>query len=130
MAVADIAADHPAQPRVVVLADDLIWSSRLVAAVDGAGARPAAVRSASAFSAAVAAAPAAVIIDLGGRAYDGIAEVQRAAGAGLVVLAVTQHDDLEQRRRALAAGARRVFSYNKLYRDGRSVVVALLADNL
>jgi DNA-binding response OmpR family regulator len=119
-----------APATVVILADDLIWSSRLVAAVRGAGGRPAAVTSAGAFTRAVETAQAPVVVDLGGRGYDGIAQVRRAARAGLPVLAVAQHDDVELRRRALAAGARRVFSYNKLYRDGPRVVAALLAGKL
>ena len=58
------------------------------------------------------------VIDLGGRAYDGIAAVQAAASAGATVLAVGQHDDVELRKAALAAGAARVLSYNKMFSDG------------
>jgi len=33
-------------------------------------------------------------------------------------LAVGQHDDVELRKRALAAGAERVYAYRKLFEDG------------
>ena len=97
---------------VAVLADDLIWASRLRAAIVNAGVEPAVVRRAADIGDAFA------VIDLSGRGYDGIAAVQTAASAGATVLAVAQHDDVEMRKAALAAGARRVLSYNKLFSDG------------
>jgi DNA-binding NarL/FixJ family response regulator len=117
-------------PRVAVLADDLIWASRLVAAVEKSGAHAAGARSADDLRAILAAAPeeavVGVVIDLNGRRYDGVAQVQTAAAAGRRVIAVGQHEDLELRRRALAAGAERVYSYNKLFRDGPQVIGRLL----
>jgi len=107
---------------VAVLADDLIWASRLRGAVERAGARPLAIRDASGAGTGLA------VIDLGGRAYDGVAAVATAAGAGATVLAVAQHDDLELRRAALAAGATRVYSYNKMHADGPTVIAAWLED--
>lgn len=117
---------------VLIVADDLIWSSRLRAAADRAGTSSVVVRSASQLATALAEAHAdtPVIVDLNGRAYDGVDTVHAAAVAGHRVLAVGQHEDLELRRRALAAGARRVFSYNKLFSDGPNVVAALLDDRL
>jgi DNA-binding NarL/FixJ family response regulator len=100
---------------VRVVADDLIWASRLTAAIERAGATP--VRDGG----------EAVIVDLTGRAYDGIAAVAAAAQTGRTVIAVAQHDDADTRRRALAAGARRVFSYKKMFSDGSQVVADLLA---
>ncbi len=118
--------------RVAVLADDLIWASRLVAAVERAGAKP--IRSSSVAQLermlADTERPAAVVVDLNGRAYDGVAAVRAAAAANGNVLAVGQHEDLPLRRRALEAGARRVYSYNKLFRDGAQVVAALLDERL
>ncbi len=117
---------------VLIVADDLIWSSRLSAAVDRAGTTSVPIRSENGLTTALAGAPAdaPVIVDLNGRAYDGVDAVRAAVTAGRRVLAVGQHEDLELRRRALAAGARRVFSYNKLFTDGPNVVAALLADQL
>ena len=104
--------------NVRVVADDLIWASRIVAAVERAGAVP--VRDASQD------APAA-IVDLNGRAYDGVAAVAAAAAGGATVIAVAQHEDGEIRRRALTAGARRVFSYQKMFSAGPQVVADLVA---
>jgi DNA-binding NarL/FixJ family response regulator len=71
-----------------------------------------------------------VIVDLNGRTYDGVDAIRAASTAGATVLAVGQHEDLALRRRALAAGARRVFSYNKLFSDGPRVIGALLRGEL
>ena len=103
--------------RVLVLADDLIWSTRLIAQVQAAGGDAAPVRTLGALSQALPAADA-VIVDLTARAYDGIVAVRKAAEAGRRVLAVGQHDDAELRRRALAAGADKVYPYRKLFEDG------------
>jgi DNA-binding NarL/FixJ family response regulator len=120
------------QARVAVLADDLIWASRLVAAVSNSGASP--LRSGSAEELArvldAGEKPVAVVIDLTGRTYDGVEAVRLAAASGSPVLAVGQHEDEALRRRALAAGARRVFSYNKLFRDGPRVISALVGGRL
>ncbi|HVL53652.1 MAG TPA: hypothetical protein VM344_05275 [Vitreimonas sp.] len=67
------------------------------------------------------------VIDLTARAYDGVAEVERAAQRGVRVLAVGQHDDLELRKRALAAGAERVYAYRKLFEDGPGTLGAWLS---
>lgn len=100
---------------VRVIADDLIWASRLSAAVERAGAH--AVRTGG----------DAVIVDLGGRGYDGVDLVAQASAEGLPTIAVAQHDDAALRKRALTAGARRVFSYNKMFSDGAQVVADLVA---
>ena len=103
--------------NVRVVADDLIWRSRLVAAVERAGASAVAGGETA----------DAVIVDLNGRGYDAIAAVEEAAAGGATVIAVAQHEDSETRRRALTAGARRVFSYQKMFSDGPQVVADLLA---
>ena len=118
------ATSSAAGVAVAVLADDLIWSSRLVAAVAKAGARPVPVKQAAGLAARYA------VIDLGGRAYDGIAAVEAAASAGATVLAVSQHDDVELRKAALAAGAARVLSYNKMFSDGPAVIARLIEGTL
>jgi len=112
--------------RVLVLADDLIWSTRLIAQVQEAGADAAPVRTLAALRQALPAADA-VIVDLTARAYDGVIAVRTAADAGRRVLAVGQHDDVELRRRALAAGAERVHPYRKLFDDGPAALTAWLA---
>jgi hypothetical protein len=120
-------------PTVLVVADDLIWASRLVAAADRAGARPRRTGSLAQLedwlsAAADAAARPAVVVDLAGRSYDPIAAIHAAAGSGCTVLAVGEHGDLELRGRALAAGARRVVAYGRMFADGPAIVGALAAE--
>jgi hypothetical protein len=66
------------------------------------------------------------IVDLAGRRFDGVTAIARLHAARLPVIAVAQHDDQLTRRRALAAGASRVFSYNKFFSDGPRLVQAWL----
>jgi hypothetical protein len=115
-----------AAPRAVVLADDLIWATRLLAHLRAAGSEPLHVRSAEAFGPALEGASVAVV-DLTARAYDGVAAISAAQSAGVRVLAVGQHDDSELRKRALAAGAERVYAYRKLFEDGPATLAAWLS---
>ena len=112
--------------RVLILADDLIWSTRLIAHVRAAGADATPVRTLAALDQALPGADA-VIVDLTARAYDGVDAVRRASQAGRRVLAVGQHDDAELRRRALDAGAERVHPYRKLFEDGPATLARWLA---
>ena len=59
-----------------------------------------------------------VVVDLTARAYDGTAAITLAHAVGRPVLAVGQHDDVELRRAAIAAGADRVHPYRRLFEDG------------
>jgi hypothetical protein len=68
-----------------------------------------------------------VIVDLTARTYDGIAAIALAHAAGRLVLAVGQHDDIDLRRRAIAAGADRVHPYRRLFEDGPKQLAAWLA---
>lgn len=117
-------ASSTTHTRVAVLADDLIWSSRLSAAATHAGAQPIVVKDAASIDAPFA------VIDLGGRAYDGVGAVRIAARAGATVLAVAQHEDVQLRKSALAAGAIRCLSYNKLFSDGPQVIARLIEGTL
>lgn len=110
-------------PRVLVLANDLIWASRLAAQLRAAGAEPEIVRGASEMAARLAAGGlAGAVVDLTARAYDGVAAVGEVAVSGLPVLAVGQHDDAELRRRAVAAGASRVLSYRAMFERGPAIL--------
>lgn len=116
--------------RVLVLADDLIWAERLAGAVRAAGARPIRTGSEARLEEVLGASatPAeAALVDLAARTFDGIALTGRLAEAGIPVLAIGQHDDVGLRKRALAAGARRVLAYRKLAEDGPAVVSAFLS---
>ncbi len=125
---------------VIILAQDLIWAERLVRAATEAGARPTRVGSEQALADALGAAgptpaglasatpgPAFVIVDLTAHAYDPFAAIALADAAGAHVLAVGQHDDVPQRKQALAAGAERVLAYRKLFEDGPATIAAWLA---
>jgi DNA-binding response OmpR family regulator len=112
--------------RVAVLADDLIWATRLAGHLRAAGAEPITARDLATFVAALDGVSLA-IVDLTARAYDGVEGVQRATDSGARVMAVGQHDDVELRKRALAAGAERVFAYRKLFEDGPRTLAAWLA---
>jgi DNA-binding response OmpR family regulator len=104
------------RPRVLVVADDIIWSTRLAGHLRTAGAEPLVIRSAAARDHGPDVVGA--VVDLTARAYDGVAVVKANRAAGRAVLAVGQHDDHDLRRRALAAGADRVLAYRKLLEDG------------
>lgn len=104
-------------PRVAVLADDLIWSTRLVDGVRRAGGEPSAARSATALDLALDGA-AGCIVDLTARAYDGLAALRAAGRGGVPAVAVGQHDDAELRRAAREAGATHVYTYRALFEHG------------
>jgi DNA-binding response OmpR family regulator len=114
-------------PRVAILAQDLIWQDRLSRAVQAAGGEAVAARSLPELERALDASSFA-IVDLTARTYDGLAAIARARQAGARVLGVGQHDDVELRKQALAAGAWRVLAYRKLFEDGPAVVTAFLGD--
>ncbi|MGZ3588561.1 MAG: hypothetical protein ACXVAE_05790 [Candidatus Limnocylindrales bacterium] len=109
--------------RVAIVADDLIWASRLAAAVERAGAQ--AVRPGR--SGELSGPFGGAIVDLGARSFDGLTAVGSWRSAGVPVIAVAQHDDVALRKQALASGAARVYSYNKLFADGPAVIAAWLA---
>lgn len=105
------------RPRVAVVADDLIWGSRLLEVVRRAGGDPVAVRSAAAVEAGIAGAAGAVV-DTTARSYDPLAVIRAATAAGIPVIAVAPHVAIEMRRAARAAGASRVHPYQVLFERG------------
>jgi CheY-like chemotaxis protein len=109
--------------RIVILADDLIWSTRLADGVRRAGAEPVPVRAAAALAGSLEAADGC-LVDLTARAYDGLAAVRAARDADVPVLAVGQHDDAPLRRAAREAGAARVYAYRALFEQGDRVLGA------
>jgi hypothetical protein len=69
-----------------------------------------------------------VLIDLTARAYDGIEATEVARAAGKRVFAVGQHEDVELRRRARAAGA--VFvPYRRLTDEGGTLVGSWMSES-
>ena len=125
----DAAPAGPSAPvaaatSVAILADDLIWATRLADAVVAAGGAPRRVRRLEDLAALLAPVesvpgpPSLVIVDLTARAYDGVAAIRVASGTGARIVAVGQHDDAPLRKAALEAGAERVFTYRALFEDG------------
>jgi len=113
---------------VAILADDLIWASRLADAVTAVGGAPARVRKLGDLEALLAGGSVRfVIVDLTALAYDGIEAIRTAVAASARVVAVGQHDDVATRKAALEAGAGRVFAYRKLFEDGPRTLGAWLA---
>lgn len=112
-----------ARHRVVIVADDLIWATRLASVVERAAGEPVTVRSAADIEGAAA---DAAIVDLTATGYPPVEAIRMAVAAGLPVIAVGPHEDLPLRREALAAGAERVFAYRKLFEDGPRVIGAWL----
>ena len=115
---------------VVVLADDLIWATRLSDAITAAGAHPRRIRRLVDLEALLGPGgegSVLAIVDLTARAYDGVEAIRVARGAGARVAAVGQHDDAELRRAALAAGAERVYTYRALFENGPRTLAAWLA---
>ena len=112
--------------RVAVLAQDLIWQDRLARAVESAGATPSRAGTVSELDGALADADRA-IVDMTARGYDPLAAIGHARAAGARVIAVGQHDDHDTRKRALAAGAERVYAYRKLFEDGPATLATWLA---
>jgi DNA-binding response OmpR family regulator len=108
---------------IAVIADDLIWATRLSVAVERAGAEP--VRLGGAGALPVQPCQGA-IVDLALRSADGLAVIARWHAAGLPVLAVANHDDAPLRKAARAAGADKVLAYRKLFEDGPAVIAAWL----
>jgi DNA-binding NarL/FixJ family response regulator len=115
---------------VVVLADDLIWATRLADAIAAAGARARPARRLSDLERLLGpdgGRDGLAIIDLTARAYDGVEAIRIATASGARVVAVGQHDDVPLRKAALAAGAERVFTYRALFEDGPRTLATWLA---
>lgn len=106
-----------------MVADDLIWSTRLVGLVRGAGGEAHVSRDGRD----AAGGASAAIVDLALRAGDPLVAVRTLAEHGVPVLCVGQHDDPAARKAALAAGAAKVLAYRKLADDGPATVAGWLA---
>ena len=122
--------DAPTTIRsVAILADDLIWSTRLANAIRAAGGLPKTVRGLEGLQALLEDAPRGtpVVIDLTARAYDGVEAILLADEMSAKVIAVGQHDDAALRQAALKAGAERVFTYRALFEDGQRLLERWLA---
>jgi hypothetical protein len=112
-----VTTDHDPAPRIAILADDLIWATRLADGVRRAGGVPVPVRSVAGLAQSLDG-TSGCIVDLTARAYDGVTALGAATVAGVPAIAVGQHDDAVLRRDARAAGAVHVFAYRALFEHG------------
>lgn len=120
------AGPDSARPRIAILADDLIWATRLADGIRRAGGEPVPVRTAAGLDRALASVRGCVV-DLTARAYDGLACLGLATASGVPAIAVGQHDDVETWRAARVAGAARVYAYRALFEHGDRELGAWIA---
>ena len=117
-------------PRLLVLADDLIWSTRLEGQGRTLGAAVQRFTTPAPLLAILATHPATptdlVTIDATARAYDAEAAVRAVSATGARVLALVQHDDPEGRASLIAAGAVRAMPYRALFERGHAILAGLL----
>jgi len=117
-------------PRLLVLADDLIWATRLEGQGRTLGADVRRFADPTALTGALAAEPPRpgdlVAIDATARGYDPVAAVRSVAGAGARILALVQHDDPAARAALLGAGAVRALSYRALFERGHAILAEML----
>jgi CheY-like chemotaxis protein len=106
-----------------------MWSTRIAEAIRRSGAHVVSMTSDAELAVALEAQSAGdqptisgAIVDMSSRRIDAVAAIGQVSQARLPVIAVAQHDDQLTRRRALQAGASRVFSYNKFFHDGTQLV--------
>ena len=106
-----------------------MWATRITEAVRRAGGKPVQLGSTEELEVALQATALedeqtihGAIVDLAARRFDGVAAIERVTAARLPVVAVAEHDDQLTRKRALKAGATRVFSYRKFFEDGTRLV--------
>ena len=117
-------------PRLLVLANDLIWATRLEGQGRTLGADVQRFTTTEPLIAALAAHPATptdlVAIDATARAYNAEAAVRAVAATGARVLALVQHEDPEGRASLIAAGAARAMPYRALFERGHGILAGLL----
>jgi len=117
-------------PRLLVLADDLIWATRLEGQGRTLGADVQRFTTPAPLLAVLATHPATptdlVAIDATARVYDAEVTVREVAATGARVLALVQHDDPEGRASLIAAGAVRAMPYRALFERGHAILAGLL----
>jgi hypothetical protein len=117
-------------PRLFVLADDLIWATRIEGQGRTLGAFVERHSTLDGLTAALAGSTAAphdlVAIDATSRSYAPADAVARATAAGWRVLALVQHDDPTTRTALIAAGAARAMPYRALFERGHAILAEML----
>ena len=116
-------------PHLYILADDLIWATRLAGQGRTLGAQATTLKGVVELRDLIAHGAIGtrdlIAIDTTTRAEDPIVLVREAAVAGRV-LALVQHDDPALRAAALEAGALRATPYRALFERGHAILAELL----
>ena len=116
-------------PHLYILADDLIWATRLAGQGRTLGAQATTLKGVVELRDLIAHGAIGtrdlIAIDTTTRAEDPIVLVREAAAAGRV-LALVQHDDPALRAAALEAGALRAMPYRALFERGHAILAELL----
>jgi len=99
---------------ITVAVSELIFQSRIRAAAEALGLSIAVADAPASLDAAIAARPAALIVDLQDRSIDPVAAITAGKAAGLRVLAFGRHTDAASLRAARTAGADTVVPRSQL----------------
>ena len=117
-------------PRLFVLADDLIWATRIEGQGGTLGALVERHSTLEGLTAALAGSAAAphdlVVIDATSRSYTPADAVARATAAGWRVLQLVQHDVPATRAALIAAGAASAMPYRALFERGHAILAEML----
>ena len=112
---------------VAIVVSDLLFQSRISAAVRAAGAHGVVADDAVTTTAALSLAPALVIVDLHERSIDPTAVIRSAGASGAHVLAFGRHTEPATLRAARKAGAVTVVARSQLVEDLPQLIQSLLA---
>jgi DNA-binding NarL/FixJ family response regulator len=112
---------------VAIVASDLMFQARLADGVRAAGGTPLLADDALSLEDAVAAAPAAAIIDVHERAFDALTATRSFTAVGVPVLAFGRHTEPELLREAREAGAVRVVARSDIADRLEALLDELLA---
>jgi DNA-binding NarL/FixJ family response regulator len=112
---------------VAIVASDLMFQARLADGVRAAGGTPLLADDALSLEDAVAAAPAAAIIDVHERALDALTATRSFTAVGVPVLAFGRHTEPELLREAREAGAVRVVARSDIADRLEALLDELLA---
>ena len=116
-------------PHLYILADDLIWATRLAGQGRTLGAAVVTLNGISDLQALVVRGPLSdhdlIAIDTTARGFEPESAV-RAAASACRTLALAQHDDPSLRAALLEAGALRVMPYRALFERGHAILAELL----
>ena len=114
-------AENSARSAIVVAGDDLLFSSRLAAALDTLGYPSRVVRTLDAFTDALGEAPAAAILNLASARFDALAAIRLAktdtGTRGVPLLGFCGHADRARQAAARAAGCDLVASNGEIAGD-------------